>query len=180
MPGSVFLENEHVSLRPAEPEDIDFIKSNENNRDVRSSRSRVTPSGDDWAQKHIGGTMGRNGDTVCLLVCVEEQPVGLVYLLREQPNDQQYNKGELAYWITPKQWNNGYATHTAELIIEYAFAELGLHRLTATVFDTNMASKRVLESVGFKEEGVLRKQVFTNGEWVDKIQYGLLANEWSL
>jgi ribosomal-protein-alanine N-acetyltransferase len=61
---------------------------------------------------------------------------------------------------------------------EYAFSELGLHRLTASAFETNEASKRVLKRIGFVKEGVSRQAAYVDGDWCDLIRYGLLREEW--
>lgn len=178
MPGSVFLENDTVSLRPAEDEDIPFLLENRHDPEVRASRSIQLPADAGWAQKRLGGTLGRHDDTVGLLVCVEETPVGYVYLIREDPDAQVFRLGELAYWITPEEWGNGYATAAGRLVVNYAFSELGLHRLEATAYASNAASQRVLEKLGFTQEGVARKRILVDSEWVDNIQYGLLSEEY--
>lgn len=62
--------------------------------------------------------------------------------------------------------------------MQYAFDQLRLHKVTARVFAFNEASQRLLETVGFTEEGVQREQVFIDGEYQDTHWYGLLAREW--
>lgn len=178
MPGPVFLENDAVTLRPADEEDVPFLRKNEQDPRVRASRSVHTPVDADWARRRLGGTLGRNDDTLGLLVCVDGAPVGFVYLLREQPNSQLFRLGELAYWITPSEWGNGYATSAGELLLSHAFDELGLHRVEASALASNDASRRVLEKLGFTEEGTARSESFVDGEWVDKTRYGLLEAEW--
>jgi len=122
--------------------------------------------------------MGRNDDTLGLLVCRDETPVGFAYLIRERPNDPVYRSGELAYWITPDEWGNGYATAASRLLLEHAFDALGLHRIEASAFSSNDASRRVLEKLGFTEEGVARRKALVDGEWTDVVRYGLLEAEW--
>lgn len=179
MPGPVFLEGGTVTLRPAEEEDVPFLRENASNPDVRASRSHHTPVDGDWARQRLGGTLGRNGDSLGLLVCVDERPVGFAYLLREQPNADVFKLGELAYWITPDEWGNGYATAAGGLLVDHGFDELGLHRIEASAFESNDASRRVLEKLGFTQEGVARKEALVDGAWMDKIQYGLLGDEWT-
>lgn len=179
MPGPVFLENEAVALRPAEEDDVSFLRENVQNPRIRASRGLHSPVDSDWARQRLGGTMGRSDDTLGLLVCLDETPVGFVYLLREQPNDRVYRSGELAYWITPDEWGNGYATAAGRLLLEHAFDELGLHRTEASAFASNDASRRVLEKLGFTEEGVARGKALVDGEWTDVVRYGLLEAEWT-
>jgi RimJ/RimL family protein N-acetyltransferase len=178
MPGPVFLDGDEISLRPATEADVSFLRENALDPSVRASRSSKSPVDEEWARRRLGGTMGRSDDTLGLLVCRDETPVGFVYLLREQPNADAYRFGELAYWITPSEWGNGYATMAGELVVEHAFAELGLHRVEASAFETNEASKRVLEKLGFAREGTSRRAAYVDGEWVDVAEFALLESEW--
>ncbi|MNO01960.1 putative ribosomal N-acetyltransferase YdaF [compost metagenome] len=57
------------------------------------------------------------------------------------------------------------------------FNDLGFHRITAEVYDYNTRSRKLLERLGFVEEGRLRKARFWNGGFHDIIVYGLLAEE---
>lgn len=179
MPGPVFLDGEDVTLRPATDADVPFLRENEQAPRIRASRSVQTPLSEETARRRVGGTMGRNDDTLGLLVCRDTTPVGFVYLLREQPNADVYRSGELAYWITPEEWGNGHATEASYLVVDHAFAELGLHRIEASAFESNEASKRVLEKLGFTREGTSRRAAYVDGEWVDVAEFGLLDSEWS-
>lgn len=179
MPGPVFLDGDNVSLRPATEADVPFLRENEQDPRIRASRSVQMPVSEEQARRRVGGTMGRSDDTLGLLVCRDTTPVGFVYLLREQPNADVYRSGELAYWVTPGQWGNGYATTASELVVEHAFVELGLHRIEASAFESNEASKRVLEKLGFTREGTSRRAAYVDGEWVDVAEFALLESEWA-
>ena len=109
--------------------------------------------------------------------CADERRIGFVYLIREKPNDDTYRRAELAYWVTPDEQGNGYATAAAETALAHGFDRLGLHKVTAKAFASNDASQRVLEKLGFAREGVFRAEAFVGGEFVDVIRYGLLADE---
>lgn len=58
-------------------------------------------------------------------------------------------QGELGYWIAVPAWGNGFATQGAQLVVHYAFEELGLRRVVAHTLERNPASARVLERLGF-------------------------------
>ena len=51
-------------------------------------------------------------------------------------------------------------------------------RIQADADSQNMASRRVLEKVGFEKEGVLRKLYFEQGEWRDSVLYSIMREEW--
>ena len=84
----------------------------------------------------------------------------------------------LMYWITPEHRGNGYATAATELLLDYVFRECGFHKIAAYVHEENDASAALLESLGFQREGVLRQEVFIDGEWIDQYRYGMLAGQW--
>jgi len=51
-------------------------------------------------------------------------------------------------------------------------------RIQADADSQNIASRRVLEKVGFEKEGVLRKLYFEQGEWRDSVLYSIMREEW--
>ncbi len=60
------------------------------------------------------------------------------------------------------------------------FAELGYHRLEAATYAFNERAMAVVESAGFVREGVKRRAYRPHGEWVDAVEFGLLADELEL
>jgi RimJ/RimL family protein N-acetyltransferase len=77
----------------------------------------------------------------------------------------------------PSAWGNGYATDALREICRYGFDERRLNKVVARAYETNPASNRVLEKVGFEQEGTFRQEAFVRGEFVDIHRYGLLAAE---
>jgi RimJ/RimL family protein N-acetyltransferase len=74
------------------------------------------------------------------------------------------------------RWGQGIATEAEKLIVKHAF-NIGLHKVIADVYLPNKASARVLEKIGFQQEGQRRRHKFKNGEWLDVLEYGLLKEE---
>ena len=59
------------------------------------------------------------------------------------------------------------------------FEDLGLRRVTAECFADNVASRRLMERVGMRQElHAVRDSLRRSGEWVDGMGYALLADEW--
>jgi RimJ/RimL family protein N-acetyltransferase len=178
MPGAVFLSDGDVALRVPENEDREFLAQNQNDPRIRASRTPSSPSGKVGAERYIGGTLGRKNKTVALLVCIGSDPVGLCLLIREKMGDERYRRGELAFWIEPDEQGNGYATAAGQLLIKYAFDTIGLHKIVARVFEENYASQRVIDKLGFSQEGTFRNEVYVDGNWQDYYRYGLLESDW--
>ena len=66
---------------------------------------------------------------------------------------QRFYKAEISYSLMPNQWNKGLGTELAKDLIKYCFDTLDLHRVEAGVAVSNLASIRVLEKAGMKQEG---------------------------
>jgi RimJ/RimL family protein N-acetyltransferase len=76
------------------------------------------------------------------------------------------------------QWGKGYGFEAAQLTLDFAFRELNLHRVTATVFNYNRRSIALVEKLGFQREGAFREYLERDGERHDMLLYGLLRPEW--
>lgn len=78
--------------------------------------------------------------------------------------------GFLGYRMDKDYTGKGYMTEAVAKVVEYAFSELGLHRLEANIMPRNKASLRVVEKLGFYEEGLSQKLLLINGRWEDHIR----------
>ncbi|HKG98033.1 MAG TPA: GNAT family protein [Pyrinomonadaceae bacterium] len=76
------------------------------------------------------------------------------------------------------QRGQGYGQEVIVTCARYAFHEMGLHRLEASILETNEASLKAYKSCGFQVEGVLREHALRGGQRVNKIILGLLATEY--
>ena len=75
----------------------------------------------------------------------------------------------LGYKLDAAYTGKGYMTEAVRLVVEYAFTQLGLHRIEANVMPRNTASLRVVEKNGFVPEGLARKYLKINGVWEDHL-----------
>jgi RimJ/RimL family protein N-acetyltransferase len=92
--------------------------------------------------------------------------------------DRQHRRGELGYIVRRDLWGRGLATEALTALIHHAFATLGLHRLEADIDPRNAGSIRLVQRLGFNEEGHLRERYFVADEIQDSVIYGLLAPDW--
>ena len=68
----------------------------------------------------------------------------------------------------------GYETKATNLMVEYAFHELGMHKVTAEVLNENTASLSMFKKCGFTTDGCLRDDVFKNGRYYDVVCMSIL------
>ena len=178
MPGARITSGERVTLRTVEEEDTAFHQRAFANPQIRypignplRNREGIDPPDED------------DGDQ--FLVCIDDDAgpgspyedevtrIGVVYV-----GDADWRRPELGYWLVPEEHGNGYGTESVALVIDYVFRTYDHPAVGAVAYDYNDASRGLLESLGFAEEGRIRKDRFIDGEYRDTVQYGLLRSEW--
>lgn len=174
MPGPAFIEGETVDLRTIEEEDIAFMQTVVNDREIWRAIGRPAPV--NRAQEREFYEEVVSGDEqLTLMIVAEDQPVGMVSLT---PDGQTNHSAELGYWIAPDHQRQGYGSAGVSHVLTHGFDQQGYHRIAARVFAFNEASQGLLESLGFTLEGRHREAAFVDGEYTDVLWYGLLAAEW--
>ena len=83
----------------------------------------------------------------------------------------------LGYWIGLPHARRGHMTEAVSTILGFAFETIGLHRVEAACLPSNEASRRLLQSVGFRQEGMARAYLRIAGAWRDHMLFALLAEE---
>ena len=89
-----------------------------------------------------------------------------------------FQSAYVGYWIDEKHAGNGYMPEALVVLAQYAFDDLHLHRIQISIIPRNAASRRVVEKLGVREEGIAVRYLEINGEWEDHVRYGLTAEEW--
>jgi len=85
---------------------------------------------------------------------------------------------EIGFALVPSERGKGYCTEVVKIMVDYLFLSKDIVRIQAHTDLMNVASQKVLEKVGFKKEGTLRKFSFIRGEWRDGLLYSILREEW--
>lgn len=82
------------------------------------------------------------------------------------------------YWIASAYEGKGLMAEGLSLALDFAFANLKLHRVEANIIPRNTRSIALVERLGFRFEGVAKQLVRINGVWEDHGRYAMLAEEW--
>jgi ribosomal-protein-alanine N-acetyltransferase len=85
--------------------------------------------------------------------------------------------GHLGYWIDRAVAGRGMASLAVALVCDHAFGAAGLHRLQADIRPENQRSQRLVQRLGFREEGLLHRYLDIDGDWRDHLSFALLAEE---
>ena len=86
-------------------------------------------------------------------------------------------KAELYIFVNPFAHSKGIGTKATRLLCKYAFENLKLKKVFLVTNQTNLPAQKVYEKVGFKLEGMLRKEALVNGMLEDRFYYGIFSNE---
>lgn len=85
----------------------------------------------------------------------------------------------MGFFLLMPYWGKGYATEAAKLIIEYCFTTLNLHKVTADCDPENAMSENVMKKCGMQREAYHKQQYYIDGQWRDRIEYGLVYEDWA-
>jgi [ribosomal protein S5]-alanine N-acetyltransferase len=83
----------------------------------------------------------------------------------------------LGYWIDQRFAGRGIMPTAVALISDHCFWTVGLHRIEVNIRPENTASRRVVEKLGFREEGLRRGFLHIAGDWRDHLSYALIRDE---
>lgn len=116
-----------------------------------------------------------------IAVCLKDtgKLIGNLYL-----HEEDYGCGEMGFVFNARYLHRGYATEAARALLRVAFAERRMHRVIALCNPENTPSWRLMERLGMRREGHLRKNIYfrrdASGEplWQDTYEYAILREEW--
>ena len=85
--------------------------------------------------------------------------------------------GQVGYWIDEEFAGRGVMPTALALAIDYCFFAVGLHRIEANIRPENSASRRVVDKLGFRNEGIRRRHLHIDGAWRDHVCYALTVED---
>jgi ribosomal-protein-serine acetyltransferase len=141
---------------------LPWLDGTRSKEDLRAFRSRV------FAQESEGLGMARlieRDHAVCGVI-------GFNHI------DTLNRKAEIGYWLDRQHEGHGLCRKACSRLIDYAFDDLGLNRVSLAAAVGNRRSRALAERLGFTLEGVLREAEWLYDHYVDHAMYGLLRREW--
>lgn len=88
-----------------------------------------------------------------------------------------FQNAYLGYNMDQQHNGKGYGTAAVVLCITFAFEQLGLHRIQAGVMSRNLPSIRILEKIGFRQEGLAQRYLKINGKWEDHVLFAITTED---
>ncbi len=97
--------------------------------------------------------------------------VGLINISKE------HKRAEISYYTDKNFCNRGYTSEAAAEMLQYGFGKLKLNKISGLCMSMNGASRRVMEKIGMKAEGVQRQDLLKDGIYYDLDRLSILRNE---
>lgn len=171
------LKSDRLYLRLMEEKDVPYKVKWINDPDVNATLNFDYPISE-VGTRHWLNSVATNSNRKDFIVCLieDDRPIGYGGLL---DIDIKNSKAESYMGIGETDcWGKGYAREIRAIILRYAFMQLGLNKVYSYVWKENKKMIKVNESAGFKIEGVLREDVYSHGEYRNRVVMSILKKEY--
>lgn len=91
-----------------------------------------------------------------------------------------FQNAYVGYWIDSAHAGRGYTPEAVVAVARFAFEDQGLHRIQISIIPRNSASRRVVEKLDVRAEGVAERYLEINGTWEDHIRFAMTSEEWTV
>ena len=174
------IETERLLLRRMEDEDLDDFLEYEQ----RPEHTRYLARGP-YVEKRACEFIAQMRD---LEIGAEETYLHLALELRTtgkmigtvciKVTSRVHRQGDIGWFLHGDYQGQGIATEASRALVAFAFADVGLHRITAHCDTSNERSRRMMERLGMRREAHFRHAAFFNEVWHDQYLYAILEGEW--
>jgi RimJ/RimL family protein N-acetyltransferase len=172
------LQGEIVTLRELEMGDAASLLTMLTTEEVARFIS-PPPTTIEGFERFIAWTHGqrRLGEYVCFAVVPRglTVAVGLFQVRQLEPG---FSTAEWGFALGSAYWGTGMFVEGSQLVVDFVFDTLGVHRLEARAAVANGRGNGALRKIGAVQEGVLRRSFLRNGEYLDQVLWSILHSEW--
>jgi RimJ/RimL family protein N-acetyltransferase len=179
------FRTERLILRPLIPEDLDDMASFHAREDVvrflywgPRSREAVREA---LERKLPLTSMTQEGDSLAIAVVLngaEGTRTGLIGDISLWWQSEEHRGAEIGYVFNPVFGGHGYATEAVRAVVDLAFRDFGMHRVSGRADARNTASTGLLRRLGMRQEAHLIQNEWVKGEWTDEVIFAILEDEW--
>jgi ribosomal-protein-alanine N-acetyltransferase len=85
----------------------------------------------------------------------------------------------IGYWIDEALAGRGFTPEAVVVTLQFAFDAISLHRVEISIIPRNTASRRVVEKLGIRQEGIAERFLEIDGVWEDHVRYAITSEEWA-
>lgn len=175
-------KTDKVVLRAVRSSDLENYFLNGEQIDTESQRSgdRMTaPYGDEIMKKRVADLSNRMPSTEDNYFIIENLLGDVVGNINVHSCSMVDGTFEYGLGIRPKHRGSGYAKDAIKLVLDFYFNELRYQKCNVRVYDYNIESIRLHESLGYILEGRLRRSFYGKGQFHDIMCFGMTKEEFA-
>lgn len=121
-----------------------------------------------WEKRYL------DNNAIRWAICLKQQPDKLIGTCGYHNFSKENFRGEIGYELHPDYWQKGLMTEALSAIISFGFNNFNFNRIEAFINPDNISSRKLLEKINFRSEGVLHDYFFEKGRFVDGEIFALL------
>jgi RimJ/RimL family protein N-acetyltransferase len=171
------LSGRGVTLRELEPSDAAMLLTMVSSEEVARFIS-PPPATIDGYERFIEWTRREReaGHGVCFGI-VPEGMNGVVGLFQIHQSEPGFETAEWGFALGSPYWGRGLFSEGARLVLDFAFDVVGVHRLEARAAVHNGRGNGALRKMGALQEGILRRSLLRNGEYLDQVLWAIIDSD---
>jgi ribosomal-protein-alanine N-acetyltransferase len=170
-----FLEGKRIYLREVRLSDVNetYYRWMNDPRVTQYLESRFYPNSLENLNEYVKNRqIDRSNIFLAISIKQDHKHIGNIKL---GPIDWIHGFAEIGVIIGEKdQWGKGYASEALRLVVQHAFSELNLHKVTAGAYEPNQASIKAFQKAGFEIEGRRKQHFFYKSNYVDYVLLGII------
>ena len=172
------VETERIFLRETSPNDVndEYVNWMNDPEVTKYMEARFRKHTGESVLNFVENTVKRENSILLAIIAKDQNKhIGNVKL---GPIDTEHGFAILGIMVGDKSyWGKGYGPEAIKLAVDYAFNNLGLRKINADVYESNVGSIRAFQKAGFQEEGRRQKQYYSEGKFIDAICFSINRDE---
>lgn len=171
------LKGQKVNLRSVELNDIPLIVEWKNDREISHLTGSYTPT-TELKEEALYQMEQETNTTYKFIIEEDDEEIGYCGITGI---DWRSRRGEIFIRIALREkWQQGFGFEASNLLINFAFTDLNLHKLFLTCFTDNLNALNLYSKLNFETEGELKQHHYCNGKFKDMLIMSLLKDDWNL
>ncbi len=138
-----------------------------------------------WSERHSGAVFtamlrhfrkeARAGRSLPFAVTYDGRLAGQVIAMNVVRGA--FDSAAVGYWVDGALAGRGVLPTALAMLVDHCFGTVGLHRIEANIRPENAASRRVVEKLGFREEGLHQRYLYIDGSWCDHLSFAVTRED---
>jgi [ribosomal protein S5]-alanine N-acetyltransferase len=171
------INGERVSLSKITSDDLEFICDLECNNDIWFFEEYVESDKRVVREKYLEKIDSKYSYDFIIEKIIDGKviPVGLAQIWSYIEHRRSW---ELGFAVLPDYQGHGHGYDATKLLLEFAFNNLGSHKIVGMRNCINQKSIQLMEKLGMRREGIFKEELFWRNQWYDQYFYSILEREY--